>query len=114
VRYFHRVVRNWIVLTRQSSPTDLADGLRVGRFFGKTSTSTLFRRWAEINNGQASAINNGGQITGTAETTVPDSGCPVKTSSGGNLPDFIAAVMGRRQSPASSYVVEIQTGSEGH
>jgi len=28
------------------------------------------------NNGQASAINNGGQIAGTAETTVPDSGCP--------------------------------------
>src|SRR5215831_407199 len=38
------------------------------------------------NNGQASAINNGGQITGTAETTVPDSACPVKTSTGGTYP----------------------------
>jgi probable HAF family extracellular repeat protein len=28
------------------------------------------------NNGQASAINNRGQIVGTAETTVTDSGCP--------------------------------------
>jgi probable HAF family extracellular repeat protein len=28
------------------------------------------------NNGQASAINNRGQISGTAETTVTDSGCP--------------------------------------
>jgi probable HAF family extracellular repeat protein len=28
------------------------------------------------NNGQASAINNRGQIAGTAETTVTDSGCP--------------------------------------
>lgn len=33
------------------------------------------------NNGSASAINNRGQIVGTAETTVPDSGCPpAKTS----------------------------------
>ena len=28
------------------------------------------------NNGQASAINNRGQIVGISETTVPDSGCP--------------------------------------
>ncbi|HET9791628.1 MAG TPA: hypothetical protein VFR08_10030, partial [Candidatus Angelobacter sp.] len=28
------------------------------------------------NNGQASAMNNRGQITGFAETTIPDSGCP--------------------------------------
>jgi uncharacterized membrane protein len=48
------------------------------------------------NNGSASDINNGGQIAGTAQTTVTDSGCPP-------YPDYVAGVMGRRQSPASSY-----------
>jgi uncharacterized membrane protein len=32
------------------------------------------------NNGQASAINSGGQIVGTAETTTAESGCPFHTS----------------------------------
>ncbi len=32
------------------------------------------------NNGQASAINNRGQIVGISETTVPDSGCPPSKS----------------------------------
>jgi len=33
------------------------------------------------NNGSASDINNGGQIAGTAETTVPDPGCPPNKTS---------------------------------
>ena len=38
------------------------------------------------NNGQASAINNRGQITGFAETAIPDSGCPSNAPSHTMLP----------------------------
>ena len=51
------------------------------------------------NNGQASAINNRGQIVGISETTVQDSGCSPSKA----WKDDIAGIVGKRRSPSSSY-----------
>ena len=51
------------------------------------------------NNGQASAINNHGQIVGIAETPAMDPGCPPEQAWNSI---YFAGILGKRRSPSSS------------